>query len=229
MKAKKRWKMENEHIVKILKINFVTHDIKGFITEKPENYSFVPGQATDISINNDELKDEKRPFTFTSTNDDLVLELTIKRYPKGITEKIHNLSPGDEIIIREPFGLINYKGKGTFIAGGAGVTPFIAILRQLDKEGKIENNKLIFSNKTQKDILYEKELKELLKENLILTLTEEKRKDYLNKKINKRFIEGNIKNLEQYFYICGPPAFVNDIKKILLKSGVKEELIIIEK
>jgi ferredoxin-NADP reductase len=41
------------------------------------------------------------------------------------------------------FGAIEYKGEGVFIAGGAGVTPFIAILRQLQAENKIANNKLI--------------------------------------------------------------------------------------
>jgi ferredoxin-NADP reductase len=37
---------------------------------------------------------------------------------------------------------LNIKAKRVFIAG-AGVTPFIAILRQLQAENKIANNKLI--------------------------------------------------------------------------------------
>lgn len=220
--------MEKENLVKILKINFVTHNVKSFIIEKPEDYKFVPGQATDISINKTESDKKEIPVTFTSINDDLILEFTIKKYPGGITEKIHKLSPSDEVTIGKPFGSINYKGKGIFIAGGTGITPFIAILRQLSKEGKIEDNKLIFSNKTQKDIIYEKELKELLKENLILTITEEKKKDYFNKKIDKKFIEENIKDFEQYFYICGPPNFVKEIKHILLKLNAKEKSIVIE-
>ncbi len=35
-----------EHIVKILDIGQVTHDVKMFSVEKPEGYSFIPGQAT---------------------------------------------------------------------------------------------------------------------------------------------------------------------------------------
>jgi predicted ferric reductase len=35
------------------------------------------------------------------------------------------------------FGAIEYKGEGVFIAGGAGVTPFIAILRQLQADDKL--------------------------------------------------------------------------------------------
>jgi len=40
-----------EHIVKITAIHQVTHDVKSFRLEKPDNYKFVPGQATEITIN----------------------------------------------------------------------------------------------------------------------------------------------------------------------------------
>ena len=39
-----------EYIVKILNIEQVTHDVKRFRFEKPKNYIFKPGQATDVSI-----------------------------------------------------------------------------------------------------------------------------------------------------------------------------------
>jgi ferredoxin-NADP reductase len=60
------------------------------------------------------------------------------------------LHAGDELILHDIWGAIHYKGEGTFIAGGAGVTPFIAIFRQLQKDGKIGNNKLIFPTELQK-------------------------------------------------------------------------------
>jgi predicted ferric reductase len=44
-------------------------------------------------------------------------------------KRIRKLKHGDELIIRDVWGAIEYKGEGVFIAGGAGVTPFIAILR----------------------------------------------------------------------------------------------------
>ena len=57
-----------EYIVKILSIDAVTHNVKRFRIEKPSGYVFKPGQATDVSINTPELKNEKRPFTFTCLN-----------------------------------------------------------------------------------------------------------------------------------------------------------------
>jgi len=215
--------MNKENIVKILKTDFVTHNVKRLIVEKPKDYKFNPGQATEISINN-ELKNEKRPFTFTSTNKDSVLEFVIKKYPNGITEKIHELKPGDELIIGEVFGYYDYKGEGVFIAGGTGITPFLSIFRSM--QNNQNKNKLIFSNKQHKDIIFERELKEIFQDNLKLLLTEEKKKDYLNKRINKSFLKKEIEDFNQHFYICGPVKFVEDIKKILLKIGIKEELII---
>jgi len=37
----------------------------------------------------------------------------------------------DELILHDVFGAISYMGEGVFIAGGAGITPFISIFRYL--------------------------------------------------------------------------------------------------
>jgi ferredoxin-NADP reductase len=215
-----------EYKLKILKIDFVTPDVKRFVFEKPKNYKFIPGQAVDTSINNNELKKEKRPFTFTSKNTDLVLEFTMKRYD-GMTKKFHELNPGDEIIIGEPFGTINYKGEGTFIAGGAGITPFISILRSLGQD--TGNNRLIFSNKTRKDVIYSGELSNMLEKNVKFVITDEKVNEQVNERIDYNFLKREINQFNQYFYICGPPAFVTDVKSNLIKLGAKENRIITEK
>ena len=59
-----------EHIVKILAIHQVTHNVKSFKIEKPAGYVFTPGQATDVSINKQGWENELRPFTFTCLNED---------------------------------------------------------------------------------------------------------------------------------------------------------------
>jgi ferredoxin-NADP reductase len=47
--------MEN-HIVKIVSVESVTHDVKRFTIQKPEGFKFIPGQATEVSINTPALK-----------------------------------------------------------------------------------------------------------------------------------------------------------------------------
>ncbi|OGY43350.1 MAG: flavodoxin reductase [Candidatus Buchananbacteria bacterium RIFCSPHIGHO2_02_FULL_38_8] len=221
-----------EHRVKILMTEFVTHDVKRFIVEKPQNYSFTPGQATDVSINKKWLRGEKRPFTFTSLNQDEVLEFTIKNYSDhdGVTKKIHQLKAGDELLINDPWGTINYKDKGVFIAGGAGITPFIAIFRDLHQKGKLTGNKLIFSNKAEEDIILQKELENMFESNdLLLTLTQEKNPKYLNERVDKNFLEKYIVNFKQDFYLCGPPPMVKSLKEILTDLGANVDQIVFEK
>lgn len=227
-----------EKIVKILLVESVTHDVKRFILEKPTGYKFIPGQATEVAINKRGFKNKKRPFTFTSLNKDLVLEFLIKGYPtdkypahKGVTGELHKLKPGDELIIGKPWGTINCQGPGVFIAAGAGMTPFIAIFRQLKNQGKLKGNTFIFSNKTQRDIILENELKALFDNprDLILTLTREKREGYEKGRINFDFLKRKIDNFSQHFYICGPRSMVKDLRDNLSKLGTKAEFLVFEK
>ena len=219
-----------EHIVKILKTEYVTHNVKRFTLSKPDSYKFKPGQATDIVINLPEWKEERRPFTFTSLNEWNHLEFTIKIYSdhNGVTNKLGTLLAGDELILHDIWGAIHYKGEGIFIAGGAGVTPFIAIFRQLQEDRKLGNNKLIFSNRTVKDIILKDEFEKMLGENFINTITGEKTEKYDNRKIDESYLKEKIKDLSQYFYICGPDAMIENVKDILLHLGADENKIVIE-
>ena len=215
---------------KILMTEFVTHDVKRFIVEKPEGYSYLPGQATLLSIPKEKWKDEFREFSFTSTNQDQVLEFTIKAYTShdGFTKQLHTLKPGDDLTLHAPFGTIQYEGKGVFLAGGTGITPFLAILRQLHKEDELKGNKLFFSNKEVKDIIVEKELRQMFGNDLVLTLTRDDTQGYEHGRINKELIQKHVKNLDQKFYICGTDPFVLDLKTTLEKMGVSPENIIAE-
>ncbi len=220
-----------EHIVKILEIKEAASQIKSFRLEKPAGYVFVPGQATDVSVNAPALKNELRPFTFTSLASDPFLEFTIKRYSDhhGVTDAIHNLKTGDELILRDVWGAIEYKGPGYFIAGGAGITPFLAILRWLHKENKLAGNTLLFSNKTTADIIYEKELLSILGKQALLILTREEKEGYLKGPINKDFLQQYVTDFKSHFYICGPDAMVASIADILAQSGATSDSVIFEK
>src|SRR5450432_4274439 len=201
------------HIVKIISIQPVTHDVKCFRLEKPMGYEYLPGHATDVSINKPELEDQTRPFTFTALTSEPYLELTIKGYPErhGITDQLHHLRPGDELIIRDSWGAIDYKGAGYFIAGGAGITPFVAILRNLYAENKIEGNTLFFSNKTASDIIYEKEFLHMLGTRTVFILTKEYKTGYEKARINEAYLKNNIPDFKKHFYVCGPDPMVAEI------------------
>lgn len=220
-----------EYIVKIIVVADATYNVKRFTIEKPEGFHFIPGQATDLSINETKWKDKKHPFTFTSLNSDPHLEFTIKIFsnPEGVTNRLGQLKVGDELIISDAWGAIEYKGPGYFIAGGAGVTPFIAILRQLYKDGGIEGNTLFFSNKTDQDIILAEELKDILgsKAHFMITAQEDTKND--RRRIDKSFLKTEIKDFKKHFYVCGPDQMVADINNALAELGAKADLLIFEK
>ena len=219
-----------EHIVKILETENITYNVKRFKLSKPDSYTFKPGQATDIVINLPEWKKEKRPYTFTSLNDWNNLEFIIKIYDDhdGVTHQLGKLHAGDELILHDVFGAINYKGEGVFIAGGAGVTPFIAIFRYLQSKNEIGNNKLIFANKTKADIILEQEFKKLLGNNFINILSDEKIDGYANGQITEDFIKANSGGTNKIFYVCGPQPMMDAIEKQLANLHVDENSIVKE-
>ena len=219
------------HIVKIKTIKQVTHDVKSFRIEKPEGYVFTPGQATEVTVNKEGWKEERRPFTFTSLNNEPTLEFTIKRYAdhNGVTNQIHQLAPGDELILHDVWGAIEYKGPGYFIAGGAGITPFIAILRQLHRDNQTAGNTLFFSNKTVADIIYEEEFKNMLGKNAINILSREQAAGYENGKIDENYLRSHVTDFSKHFYVCGPDAMIADINATLEKLGAKPDAVVFEK
>jgi len=110
--------------VKILAIADVTHNVRRYTLERPAGYTFQPGQATDVSLDEDGWRDKKHPFTFTALSDAQNLEFTIKSYfntgGDGVTERLYGYKQGQSLVVRDVWGTITYKGRGIFIAGGAG-------------------------------------------------------------------------------------------------------------
>ena len=219
------------HRVTLLMTEFVTHDVKHFIFTKPDGFSFQPGQGIELMIDQPGWKDQGRPFTPTSLPEDKVLEFTIKSYPdhNGVTQQLHSLAPGAELFMSDPFGTIGYQGPGTFIAGGAGITPFIAILRNIARQGNLASHALLFSNKTPADIICEKELRHYLGERCILSCTHESGPGYENRRFDKDFLQQVIDDFSQHFYVCGPPGFTKGVNAALEELGAHPDALVFER
>lgn len=220
-----------ETIVKIISIDSLTPDVIRIVTQKPHDLIFLPGQATDISIPESEDSSEMRPFTFTSLPGSHLLEFTIKTYPEhnGFTKKLLGLTPGDHLMLHGVFGSLRYRGEGVFIAGGAGVTPFISIFRHLKSIEEVGSNRLIYANKTKADIILEKEFRSILGTNFINILSDEKVPGFANGRITENFIDANNGGKYRKYYVCGPPGMTDAVLEQLSKLGVTDDYITTEK
>lgn len=219
-----------EFIVKVLSVEKITPDVLRIVTGKPGGLAFIPGQATEISLDKEGWKTERRPFTFTSLPAGNYLEFTIKTYPehKGVTNELLQLRTGDTLILNDVFGDISYRGEGVFIAGGAGVTPFISIFRDLKSQNRIGNNKLIFANKTRADIINETEFRDMLGGNFISILSDEQVDGLAHGYISEPFLKPYFSGLNRYVYLCGPPPMMDAVEKCLRSLQVPEDRIVKE-
>lgn len=219
------------HTLTLQSIDAVTHDTYHLVFNKPDGYEFTPGQACDLALAKDGWRDKQRPFTFTSLPTDPTLEFVIKSYPdhNGVTEQIAKMQMTDQVVIGDPWGAIEDKGPGVFIAGGAGVTPFIAILkRRLQTHGTLDGCHLVFSNKTEKDIILRVMFNSMPGLTCHFIVTDEPDSPLAGGMIDKAFVEPIVAQTEGPAYICGPETMIKDIAKVLDELGLPEARIVTE-
>ena len=215
------------HKVEILNKEWLTHNVMQLKVGRPEGFKFEAGQAIEATLDETGFEDKWSPFTMTSLPTQDELEFTIKVYPEheGLTLALSKLKKGESYLITDPFDTFKNKGSSVFIAGGTGVTPFIALLRKLEVDDKIDGSQLFFANKKEKDIFMADEFTQMLGKNFVNVLSEEDKQPYLNGMIDKDFLKKHVGNFDQPFYLCGPPGFSDDIGGFLKELGAGEDLV----
>ncbi|MBW7867885.1 MAG: flavodoxin reductase [Brumimicrobium sp.] len=216
--------------LKILSTSYITHDVKRIVLEKPQGFMYRPGQAALLSAKTPGWEDKKKPFTFTSLMDMPFVEFTIKIYKEhnGVTNELDKLKIGDEIILHGIKETFEYKGPGIFIAGGSGITPFIAIFRALYYSNNMRGVALLYSNHTVQDIIYHDELTMMLGAAYKNVFTRQGVIGFKERRLDRDFLLETLSSFDQRFYVCGPKGFVEDISSALLSLGARDESLIIE-
>ncbi len=206
------------------------------------DFDFYPGQYVMLNVPY-EGQVLKRAYSIASppTQKD-TLELTIKKVPEGkasayLTERVKE---GDNFLIKGPYGKFVWLPQmGTslvLIGAGSGIVPLMCILRYI-ASAKLEHVRatLLYSNTHYEEIIYRQELESLSKHSnikVVHTLTRSYPPDWkgytgrINPDMLLREVEDIPANL---YYLCGPPAFVEDIAKMLQELGVDKEQIKKEK
>ncbi len=93
------------------------------------------GQFLFVRFPGERTLNESHPFTISSAPHEDVLRVTVKASGDFTRDLFHNLKPGMDAVIEGAYGMFDYKTGGRkqiWIAGGIGLTPFLAFLREMD-------------------------------------------------------------------------------------------------
>ncbi len=93
------------------------------------------GQFLFVRFPGDKTLNEPHPFTISGAPSDDVLRLTIKASGDFTRYLFHTLQAGADAVIEGAYGMFDYKTGGQkqiWIAGGIGLTPFLAFIRDMD-------------------------------------------------------------------------------------------------
>jgi ferredoxin-NADP reductase len=199
--------------------------------ERPPEFLFLPGQYVTITTSAGTASLTK-PLSLASSPSEIFLEVAKSSTGHPFAKLLRNLIPGDEIVIRGPFGDFTFRGeysKVAFIAGGIGITPLWSMIVNATEMLYDSDIRLLYSAKTQENILFRERMTDIAKDNphlsIVITLTGSSPGWNGHKgRINRRMIEQEIPDWrDRVFFTSGPPLMVNSILAILREMGVTDD------
>lgn len=230
--------VERKHIYGI---NRVTKEGRKVVTlnvasEKSASFSYLPGQFAFISISSDLMPKEAHPFTISSTpTRPDGLSFTIKDCGDW-TSQIKHLQKGTSVRINGPFGLFTHltcpaRQPIIMIAGGIGITPMISMLGYMYDMKDKRNILLIWSNKTQKDLVCQKEMDRIQRKLTDLTIvhifTQEKAAGCASGRLTRKRLQHLLETSDRAsaVFICGPPLMMNQVAHDIKSLGFNRRAI----
>ncbi|WP_406656303.1 FAD-binding oxidoreductase [Methanolobus sp. ZRKC2] len=209
-------------------------NIKSFRFKRPEGFDFKAGQYIIVTIAVDG-KNVSKPFSLSSspTEKDYI-EFTKRLTGHEFSNALDSMEVGDIAGISGPFGKMTFEGKYDKIAllsGGIGITPMRSICRYCTDMGLDTDVVLICSDRTEDDMIFWKELMQMMEHNpnlkVFQTLTRASESWHgCRDRINADILKEQIPDYNtREFFICGSPGMVKSMVEMLLSVGVPREKI----
>ena len=210
--------------LKLTKRTVESAGVESFIFKPEEPLKWKAGQFLHYVLNHAKTDDRgsDRWFTIASAPYERHVMVTTRlASQKGSTFKktLKALKRGDEIEVSDldgDFVVSDPRKEYVFIAGGIGITPFRAILKQSEHEGRPLRVTLLYANR--KEICaYKKELEAMTIRNKHFKL------QYLfhPQRIDKKVIADAVQGLKSpIYYVSGPEPMVEEVGKMLKQMHV---------
>ncbi len=187
------------------------------------------GQHVDIRLTAEDGYQAQRSYSIASAPDDGELALTVERIEDGEVSPYLTdvLAPGDELELRGPIGGYfvwepSVPGALQLIAGGSGIVPLRAMLRQWAAAGRPVAARLLYSARTWEDAIYRDELV-ALGADVQIALTRAWPADWPGHRgrIDRDLVDAVVwpPEARPRVYVCGPTTFVEATAEFLVAGG----------
>jgi ferredoxin-NADP reductase len=205
-----------------------------FVIDVPDWPGHRAGQHVDVRLTAEDGYQAQRSYSIATPPDGERIELTVEILPDGEVSGYlgEELRDGDEIELRGPIGGWfawgpQDGGPLLLVAGGSGVVPLAAMVRDRAREGSDVRTQLILSARTEADVFYRDELKGLAADDpaldLEVTLTRERSPAWTGRRgrVDRALLEHlAIAAADRpHAFVCGPTAFVEAAATLLLRAG----------
>lgn len=193
-----------------------------------------PGQHVDIRLTAEDGYEAQRSYSIGSAPEGERVDLTVERLDDGevssyLTEA---LAPGDQVELRGPIGgYFTWEprdGGPLFLAaGGSGIVPLMAMIRQRAAAGSDIPTRLLLSSRRYIDIIYRDELARLTEQDPTLqvfhTLTRAQPPGWTG--YSRRIDPAMLTEVawapaqQPLCYVCGPTQLVEQVASTLVALG----------
>lgn len=212
-----------------------TPTIESFRFQCSEKIDFIPGQFSEVIFDEFNRKNVElnKYLSISSSPTKEYIEVTKRLSESKFSQKLRNLKIGDEVLFRLPLGNCTFKesyARIGFLIGGIGITPVISMLEYIIDKKLDTDVYLFYSNRTDDEIAFKKELDswQSINKNLkvIYTLTDCQPKDQtcFFGFIDKELLEQKACDLsERIIFIFGSPKMVDILCNLTLQLECKSE------
>ena len=180
------------------------------------------GQFLFVRFPQDRILSESHPFTISSAPHEDVLRLTIKASGDFTRYLFSNLKPEMGAIVDGAYGMFDYKTGGPkqiWLAGGIGVTPFLAFIR--DMNGNLAHHiDFYYTVRHPDEALFVEEIQAAATRNPRLRpfVRYSAKEGSLTLEHILKNTAGDVK--DHHIYMCGPLPMIQAFEKKFLELGV---------
>ena len=225
--------------VKLTGRDVVADGTVAFRFAKPAGFAHEAGQhvsLTLLGLSESDSKGSSRTLTLSSAPEDGELMIATRISASAFKRALDSLPIGSAVRIEGPSGEMTLHADAdrpvVFLAGGIGITPFLAMARHAAASKLPHRITLFYSNRQPKDAAFFDELRRLEKANpnfrLVATMTDSLgagqswsgETGYIDADMIKRCIP-DVR--APVYYFAGPPAMTSATRAMLDKLGVPEK------